>query len=87
MLGETGNKQAFLLSEILLLLANKVWGKVMFYHRSLSVHGGGGLPACIKQGSHSDWKTWQNGKAFSSHRILNRLEKSGKTTQNTGKLG
>ena len=35
------------------------------------------------QGSHSDWK---NGKAFSSQGILNRLEKSGKTTQNTGKL-
>ena len=38
------------------------------------------------QGSHSDWKTWKNGKAFSSQGILNRLEKSGKTTQNTGKL-
>ena len=35
------------------------------------------------QGSHSDWK---NGKAFSSQGILNRLEKSGKITQNTGKL-
>ena len=30
------------------------------------------------QGSHSDWKTWINGKAFSSQGILNRLEKSGK---------
>ena len=38
------------------------------------------------QGSHSDWKTWENGKAFSSQGILNRLEKSGKITQNTGKL-
>ena len=38
------------------------------------------------QGSHSDWKTWKNGKAFSSQGILNRLEKSGKITQNTGKL-
>ena len=35
------------------------------------------------QGSHSDWK---NGKAFSSQGILNRLEKSRKITQNTGKL-
>ena len=40
--------------------------------------------------SHSDWKTWKNGKAFSSQGkksqgILNRLEKSGKITQNTGK--
>ena len=35
------------------------------------------------QGSHSDWK---NGKAFSSQGILNRLEKSGKITQTTGKL-
>ena len=38
------------------------------------------------RGSHSDWKTWKNGKAFSSQGILNRLEKSGKITQNTGKL-
>ena len=38
-----------------------------------------------KQGSHSDWKTWKNGKAFSSQGILNRLEKSGKIAQNTGK--
>ena len=30
----------------------------------------------ISQGSHSDWKTWENGKAFSSQGILNRLEKS-----------
>ena len=43
--------------------------------------------ACgLVQGSHSDWKTWKNGKAFSSQGILNRLEKSGKITQNTGKL-
>ena len=28
----------------------------------------------------------ENGKAFSSRGILNRLEKSGKITQNTGKL-
>ena len=38
------------------------------------------------QGSHSNWKTWKNGKAFFSQGILNRLEKSGKITQNTGKL-
>ena len=41
----------------------------------------------LSQGSHSDWK---NGKAFSSQGksqgILNRLEKSGKITQNTGKF-
>ena len=29
----------------------------------------------------------ENGKAFSSQGILNRLEKSGKITQNNGKLG
>ena len=40
----------------------------------------------VSQGSHSDWKTWENGKAFSSQGIFNRLEKSGKITQNTGKL-
>ena len=39
------------------------------------------LNETIKQGSHSDWKTWKNGKAFSSQAfksqgILNRLEKS-----------
>ena len=28
----------------------------------------------------------ENGKAFSSQGILNRLEKSGKITQNTGKM-
>ena len=38
------------------------------------------------QGSHSDCKTWKIGKAFSSQGILNRLEKSGKITQNTGEL-
>ena len=32
----------------------------------------------IVQGSHSDWK---NGKAFSSHGILNKLEKSGNNTR------
>ena len=37
------------------------------------------------QGSHSDWKTWKNGKTFSSQGILNRREKSGKITENTGK--
>ena len=31
------------------------------------------------QGSHSDWKTWKNEKAFTSQGILNRLEKSGKS--------
>ena len=29
---------------------------------------------------------WKNGKAFSSQGILNRLEKSGKITRNTGKV-
>ena len=37
----------------------------------------------IQQGSHSDWRTWKNGKAFSSQGILNRLEKSGKIRENT----
>ena len=41
----------------------------------------------VIQGSHSDWKTWKNEKAFSSQEILNRPEKSGKITQNTGKFG
>ena len=40
----------------------------------------------VNQGSHSDWKTWKNGKAFSSQGILNRVEKSAKITQNTGKF-
>ena len=38
------------------------------------------------QGSHSDSKTSNNGKAFSSQGIFNRLEKSGKITQNTEKV-
>ena len=49
------------------------------------------------QGSHSDWKTWKNGKAFSSQGKVGEFwtdwksqgkvrEKSGKITQNTGKL-
>ena len=38
------------------------------------------------QGSHTDWKTWKNGKTFSSQGILCRLEKSGKFGQNTGKV-
>ena len=33
-----------------------------------------------------DWKTWKNEKTFSSQGILNRLEKSGNFTQNTGKI-
>ena len=37
-------------------------------------------------GSHMGWKNWKNGKSFSSRGILNRLEKSGDFTQNTGKL-
>ena len=32
-----------------------------------------------------DWKTWKNEKTFSSQGILNRLEKSGNFTKNTGK--
>ena len=39
------------------------------------------------QGSRCDWKTWKNGKAFSSQGILNRLEKSGKITLILEKLG
>ena len=34
-----------------------------------------------KQGSHSDWKTWKNGKVISSQGILNRLKKSGNFRQ------
>ena len=37
----------------------------------------------IIHGSHMDWK---NGKTFSSQGIFNRLEKSGKFTQNAGKM-
>ena len=33
-----------------------------------------------------DCKIWKNGKTFSSQGILNRLEKSGDFTQNTGKV-
>ena len=43
----------------------------------------------VKQGSHSDWKTWEKWEGIfqsgKSQGILNRLEKSGKITQNTGK--
>ena len=39
-----------------------------------------------RQGSHSDWKTWKNGKAFSSQGILNRLEKSGKSQGKSHKI-
>ena len=49
-----------------------------------SGEGDEGIGVC--QGSHSDWKTWENGKAFSSQGILNRMEKSREITQNTGKL-
>ena len=42
------------------------------------------------QGSHSDWKTWKNGKAFFQSGNFEQTgkvrEKSGKITQNTGKL-
>ena len=42
------------------------------------------------QGSHLDWKTWKKWegifKSGKSQRILNKLEKSGKIKQNTGKL-
>ena len=40
----------------------------------------------LYHGSHMDWKTWKSGKFFSSQGILNRQEKSGNFTQNTGKL-
>ena len=40
----------------------------------------------IYHGSHMDWKTWKKGKTFSQG-ILNRLQKSGNFTQNTGKMG
>ena len=42
------------------------------------------------QGYHSDWKTWNNGKAIfqlgKSRGILNRLEKLGDNHKNTGNL-
>ena len=41
-------------------------------------------PEWIQQGSHSDWKTWKNGKVFSSQGKVR--EKSGKITQYTGKI-
>ena len=41
---------------------------------------------CVDAGFPLDWKTWKYGKALSSQGSLNRLEKSGKFTQNTGKL-
>ena len=44
------------------------------------------VSCAIYQGFHSDWKTWKNGEAFYSQGILNRLEKSEKITQNTGKV-
>ena len=43
-------------------------------------------PLSLVQGSHSDWKTWKNEKAFSSQGILNRLEKSGKITRKYWKI-
>ena len=45
----------------------------------------------IVQGSHSYWKTWTKWEgifqSWKSWGILNRLEKSGKITQNTGNSG
>ena len=42
----------------------------------------------LLQATHSDWKTWKMGRHFSSQGksqgILNRLEKSGEITQDTG---
>ena len=41
------------------------------------------------QGSHSDWKTWKMRRHFpvrDKSDNLNRLEKSGKIIQNTGKM-
>ena len=42
---------------------------------------------CFASGFPLGLENLENGKAFSSQGILNRLEKSGKITQNTGKLG
>ena len=36
--------------------------------------------ATLKQGSHSDWESWRNGKAFSSQGKVRELNK------NTGKV-
>ena len=39
-----------------------------------------------RNGNHGSHKDWKNEKTFSSRGILNRLEKSGNFTQNTGKM-
>ena len=38
---------------------------------------------CVKcQRSHSDWKTWKNGKAFSSRGKSGNFEQTGKVREN-----
>ena len=34
------------------------------------------------QGSHSDWKTWENGKAFSSQEKSGNFDETGKVREN-----
>ena len=45
-----------------------------------------GYQCCNTSGFPLRLENIENGKAFSSHGILTRLEKSGKIRQNTGKL-
>ena len=51
---------------------------------------GEGQPFALLQDSHSDRKAWKKWEGIfqlgKSQGILNRLEKSGKITQNTGKF-
>ena len=39
----------------------------------------------VAQGSHSDWKTWESGKAFSSQRKIREFEQTGKVRENHSK--
>ena len=43
------------------------------------------LMAWVHQGSHSDWKTWKNGKHFPVREKSGNFEKTGKVRENRTK--
>ena len=61
-------------------------GAIYFHRKCLYNWSALSSGVLVDQGSHGDWKTWKNGRVFSSQGILIRPEKSQNFTKNTGKV-
>ena len=82
------------ISVVILINMKLVWHVMYAYHFVADDNNGKSLfnvkICCLLfkfiQGSHTDWETWGNGRAFSSREIWTFWKKSGNFTQNAGKV-